>query len=287
MIPRAPALIACLLAIRLASHSAAAKGEVVSFPSGNLKLYGLLYKPEGAGPFPAVVYNHGSAPGMLPEQAFKALGPVFVKRGWVFFGPYRRGQGLSAAAGPYIGDQIAAANKRGGIAAAARTAIRLLETDHLNDQLAGLAWLRNQSFVQHERIAVAGTSFGGIETVLGADTGSYCAAVDAAGAAESWVLAPQLRSMMIHAVQNSRAPIFFLQAKNDYNLSPSRVLSAAMKEAGKPFEVKIYPPFGSSVQEGHSFGYFGSSVWGNDVFRFLDRHCAEAPTSRRGAEDRQ
>jgi carboxymethylenebutenolidase len=75
-----------------------------------------LYKPDGAGPFPAVVYNHGSAPGMLCQQAFEALGPIFVKRGWVFFGPYRRGQGLSAAAGPYIQDQIRAAEKRGGIA---------------------------------------------------------------------------------------------------------------------------------------------------------------------------
>jgi carboxymethylenebutenolidase len=92
------------------------EGEVVSFHSGNLKLYGLLYKPDGAGPFPAVVYNHGSAPGMLCQQAFEALGPIFVKRGWVFFGPYRRGQGLSAAAGPYIQDQIRAAEKRGGIA---------------------------------------------------------------------------------------------------------------------------------------------------------------------------
>jgi carboxymethylenebutenolidase len=270
-------LIACLLSSQVLSQSVVARGVVVSFPSGNLKLYGLLYKPDGAGPFPAVVYNHGSAPGMLPKQAFKALGPIFAKRGWVFFGPYRRGQGLSATAGPYIGDQIAAADKRGGITAAAMTAIRLLQTDHLNDQLAALAWLRRQSFVQPERIAVAGTSFGGIETVLGAETGSYCAAVDAAGAAESWAIAPQLRSMMIRAVQNARAPIFFLQAKNDYNLSPTRVLSAAMKEAGKEFEVKVYPPFGSSVQEGHSFGYFGSSVWGNDVFRFLDRHCRNRP----------
>ncbi|MGH9740178.1 MAG: alpha/beta hydrolase family protein [Candidatus Acidiferrales bacterium] len=242
--------MACLLALLVASKAETARGEVVSFPSGNLKLYGVLYKPDGPGPFPAVVYNHGSAPGMLSQQAFEALGPVFVKRGWVFFGPYRRGQGLSAAAGPYIEDQIHAAEKQGGVAAAAATAIRLLETDHLNDQLAALAWLRGQSFVQPNRIAAAGTSFGGIETVLGAEKGSYCAAVDFAGAAESWKIAPQLRSMMIRTVQNARAPIFFIQAQNDYDLSPTRVLSAAMERAGKEFEVKIYPRFGSSVADG-------------------------------------
>jgi carboxymethylenebutenolidase len=55
--------------------------------------------------------------------------------------PYRRGQGLSASAGPFIGDEIAAAEKKGGIAAGAETMVRLLETDHLVDQLAALAWL--------------------------------------------------------------------------------------------------------------------------------------------------
>lgn len=278
MIRTSPILIACFLALLIASKADTAKGAVVSFPSGNLKLYGVLYKPAGPGPFPAIVYNHGSAPGMLSQQAFEVLGPVFVQRGWVFFGPYRRGQGLSAAAGPYIEDQIRSAEKQGGIAAATETAIRLLRTDHLNDQLAGLAWLRAQSFVQPNRIAVAGTSFGGIETVLGAEKGSYCAAVDFAGAAESWKIAPQLQSMMIQTVQNARAPIFFIQAQNDYDLSPTRVLSDAMKNAGKKFETKIYLPFGSGKTDGHTLGYFGGSVWGDDVFQFLDRYCGSPAT---------
>ena len=256
-----------------ASHTTLAGAEVVSFPSGKLTLRGTLYKPEGKGPFPAVVYNHGSAPGMLSKMAFEALGPIFARHGWVFFGPYRRGQGLSASAGPYIGDEIEAAQKKGGISAAAATMVRLLETDHLNDQLAALAWLRAQNFVKPDQIAVAGTSFGGIETVLGAERASYCAAVDSSGASESWSEAPELQALMTRAVRNSRAPIFFFQAKNDYDLSPSRMLSAVMKGAGKEFEMKIYPPFGKSVQDGHTFGYFGSAVWSADVFRFLDKHC--------------
>jgi dienelactone hydrolase len=249
--------------------------EVVSFPSGDLTLHGVVYKPEGAGPFPAVVYNHGSAPGMLSAQAFAALGPVFTSHGWVFFGPYRRGQGLSASAGPYIGDQIAAADKRGGQSEAAATMVRLLETDHLNDQLAARDWLRKQSFVKPDAIAVAGNSFGGIETVLGAERGNYCAAVDSAGGAQSWAEAPELQKVMTRAVRNSKVPIFFFQAENDYDLSPSKTLSAAMKDAGKAYAVKFYPPWGSSVQDGHAFGYFGGTVWAEDVFRFLDEHCGK------------
>jgi carboxymethylenebutenolidase len=253
--------------------SSSAHSEIVTFPSGGLTLHGVVYKPGGEGRFPAVLYNHGSAPGMLSSQAFAALGPVFAQHGWVFFGPYRRGQGLSADAGPYIGDQIDAARKKGGIREAAATAVRVLQTSHLDDQLAGLAWLRKQPFVRPGHIAVMGTSFGGVETVLGAEHASYCAAIDVSGGAESWDLAPELRSVMENAVRNAQVPIFFFQPQNDYNLAPSNTLAAAMKSVGKVFEVKIYPSYGKSVGEAHSFGYFGSTVWGEDVFRFLHEHC--------------
>jgi len=251
--------------------------EIVSFRSGELTLQGSLYRPKGPGPFPAIVYNHGSAPGMLSVEAADVLGPVFTARGWTFFMPYRRGQGLSAKAGPYIGDEIDAAERKDGFRASMETMVRLLEHDHLDDQLAALAWLKAQSFVQSNRIAVAGNSFGGIQSVLGAERGGYCAAIDSAGAAMTWARAPELQERLLRAVRNARVPIFFFQAENDFDLAPSRVLSAAMKDAGKPFEVKIYPPFGSSTMQGHGLGYFGSRVWSDDVFRFLGQHCAAAP----------
>jgi carboxymethylenebutenolidase len=201
--------------------------QIVTFPSGTITLSGALFAPAGSGPFPAVVYNHGSAAGMLSKQAFDALGPVFVRHGWVFFGPYRRGQGLSAQAGPYIGDEIDKAKRTGGVTAGAAVMVRLLETDHLDDQLAAL----------------------------------------------SWTLAPALQQAMMRAVQNARAPMLFFQAENDWNLEPTKALSKAMQDAGKPFEAKIYPSFGKSHQDGHTFGYFGSAVWERDVFRFLEQHC--------------
>ena len=256
------------------SQSPPVRSRVVTFPSGKLELHGVLYLPDGPGPFPAVVYNHGSAGGMLSKMAVDSLGPVFAAHGWVFFGPYRRGQGLSASAGKYIGDQISAATKTGGLDAGAATMVRLLETDHLDDQLAASAWLKMQSFVRPDRIAVAGNSFGGILTVFGAEHGSYCAAVNSAGGAQSWKNAPLLQTAMARSVRNAHMPIFFFQAANDYDLSPSRVLADTMRAAGKEFELKIYPPFGKTASEGHTFGYFGSAVWAGDVFQFLNRHCS-------------
>ncbi len=318
-------LLALMLAVRLsaaADHPSTIGAETVFFQSDGRTLGGLLYKPEGAGPFPAYLYNHGSAAGNLSGQAFGQLGPLFASRGWVFFAPYRRGQGLSMHAGPYISDEIAAAGQEarrrvfpvlagGTIAllalavavtrrratwvrlssvaatsslalvafflvvasARAHTAVHLLETGHLDDHLAARAWLESQSFVQPGRIATGGNSFGGIVTVLSTERFPYCAAVDAAGGAESWWLAPPLRERMRRAVRNSRAPIFFFQAGNDYSLAPSRALSAEMQRAGKVFELKIYPAFGASSADGHNFAWRGSAIWGPDVFRFLEAHC--------------
>lgn len=79
---------------------------------------------------------------------------------------------LECVSGSHIGDLIDAAKKAGGMSAGAAAMIRLLETDHLDDQLSALAWLRKQPFVEPDRIAVAGNSFGGIETVLGAEKGN-------------------------------------------------------------------------------------------------------------------
>jgi dipeptidyl aminopeptidase/acylaminoacyl peptidase len=259
--------------IVIANIQPVSASETVSFSSGDKVLHGLLYKPAGTGPFPTVLYNHGSSPGLINNQAFDLIGPMFTARGWAFFAPYRRGQGLSSDAGPYIEDEIQAARARGGEALAAQTMVRLLSTEQLQDQMAALAWLKRQHFVRPTLIAAAGNSFGGIETVLGVEHGDYCAAVDASGGAESWDEAPGLHDVMKRAVQHSKAPILFFQAENDYNLAPSRTLYAAMKAANKPAEIRIYPPYGHSPQEGHSFAYSGANIWMDDVVRFLEANC--------------
>jgi len=238
---------------------------------------GELFKPPGDGPFPAVLYNHGSAPGMLNSQASKAIGPLFASHGFVFFMPYRRGQGLSAAAGRYIGDEISSALAHGGMAESERTMTRLLSGEHLQDQLGALQWLKSQPYVLAAHVAVDGNSFGGVESVLGAETGSYCAAVDASGGAESWARSPSLRALMIRSVRAAKSPIFFFQAANDYDTTPTTELSAAMRTVGKNAQVKIYPAFGHSAREGHSFAYAGSDVWFPDVLAFLETYCSPTP----------
>jgi carboxymethylenebutenolidase len=271
--PALTALAAALLPVLVNAQPATVVLQTVSFDSGTVHLHGRIYKPAGSGPFPAVLYNHGSAPGLTNDAAFEAIAPAFLAHGWVFFAPYRRGQGLSQDAGTYVMDESNAARARGGIGAAAQTLVRLLRTEQLDDQMAALSWLRHQPFVRPTRIAVMGNSFGGIETVLGAARADYCAAVDASGGAESWTVAPELRALMTHAVQSSKAPLFFFQPQNDYDLSPSRVLYAAARAAGKAAEIHLYPRFGDTAAAGHSFAWRGVPIWKDDVLRFLERNC--------------
>lgn len=150
---------------------------------------------------------------------------------------------------------------------------RLLSTEQLDDQLSALAWLKSQRFVQASRIAAAGNSFGGVETVLGAAKVPYCAAVVASGGAESWDDALELQQVMKAAARTADSPMLFFQAANDFNLAPNEVLSAERRQAGKIVEVKTYPAFGKSAAEGHSFAYRGSATWFPDVYELIGRHC--------------
>lgn len=271
-------LTACIATLLLGACTAQADNadgpaEVVTFQNGTLELKGELFKPAGTGPFPAVLYNHGSAPGMLNSQASKVIGPMFAKMGWVFFMPYRRGQGLSEKAGPYVSDEISSARKHGGVEEAAKVLAQRMDKEHFSDQAAALTWLQSQPYVKRNQIASAGNSFGGIQAILGAQRLPYCAVVDASGGAESWDEAPPLQALMLQAAKGARAPVLLFQAANDFSLKPSQALAEQMKAFGHLYELKIYPAFGLTAKDGHSFAYRGASTWFKDVLAFLQANC--------------
>ena len=236
--------------------------ELITFTSGDLALQGFVWKPAGPGPFPAILWNHGSEklPGTVDSVA-----PYFVGRGYVFFVPHRRGQGRSP--GPYIMDQLNAA-----ISSEQRSQrlVALMEVQ-FQDQLAGLAYLRSLPYVDQNRLVVMGASFGGIQTMLAVERRSdYRVAVDCSGAAQTWRGSPDLRARLMAAASRATIPVFFLQAENDYDLTPNRVLSEEVRRTGQSVEIKTYPTFGSSAQEGHSFCWRGMNIWGSDVLKFIE-----------------
>ncbi|MEO5803177.1 MAG: hypothetical protein ABIR24_06580 [Verrucomicrobiota bacterium] len=94
-----------------------------------------------------------------------------------------------------------------------------------------------------------------------------------APAAMSWSSNPLLRERLLRAVKNAKAPMFLLQAENDYNLGPSELLGGELKRKGKPNRAKIYPAFGNNddPHSGHGgFAVRGSEMWGADMMDFLN-----------------
>jgi carboxymethylenebutenolidase len=124
--------------------AAQSKPEEVAFPSGGLQLHGFLWKPQGSGPFPAIVWNHGSErlPGSQP-----ALAGFYTAHSYVFFVPHRRGQGRSP--GSYIQDLVAQSPP--GERAQHMVEVQQAEVD---DVVAAVNYLKGQSFVDAARIAI-------------------------------------------------------------------------------------------------------------------------------------
>ena len=73
----------------------------------------------------------------------------------------------------------------------------LATTDHLDDVMAALSFLKTAPAIDAKRIAIAGHSFGGQLTLLAAERdNTVCAAVTFAAAAGSWERSPELRERL-------------------------------------------------------------------------------------------
>jgi carboxymethylenebutenolidase len=245
--------------------------QKVTYKNGDLTLTAILFKPAGPGPFPAVVWNHGSEQDPENSAQFDTIASVFVPAGYVVIAPERRGQ--SSSQGPYILDALAQVRAAGGPAAQAQYLVQQMEGTQLDDQLAGLTYLKGLSYVDESRIVVAGCSYGGIQTLLAAERGAgYRAAVAISPAAESWDSNKPLQDRLIKAVDGTTIPVFLIHPAKDVSLAPGMVLGAEFQRLGKPYQLKIYPPSGNDTFDGHCFGGFGPNVprpWAADVVAFL------------------
>ena len=72
--------------------------SVVSFPSGDLILRGLLYSADG-GPAPVMIWNHGSERNPVSGET---LASFYTAQGYAFFAPHRHGHGQSPGDYPIV-----------------------------------------------------------------------------------------------------------------------------------------------------------------------------------------
>ena len=130
------------------------------------------------------------------------------------------------------------------------------------DQLVGVDWLKAQPFVDADRVAMQGWSYGGymtLMTVLQAPQGSFAAAVAGAPVTdwslydtfytERYMDTPQdngegyAASSVFPYVENLSAPLLLVHGMADDNVTFDNTtkLMAALQEAGKTFELMTYP----------------------------------------------
>jgi dienelactone hydrolase len=148
-------LVAGLSAAQAQTLDTTLNEQVVMVPArvggSQVQLETTLYTPPGNGPFPLVIMNHGKERGSPAEQKrdrFLSMSREFVKRGYAVVVPMR--QGFSKSGGKYV-EVNCDMTSNGNIQA---------------DSLQGtLEYFSNQSWVDTDRIIVAGQSYGGLATM--------------------------------------------------------------------------------------------------------------------------
>jgi dienelactone hydrolase len=212
-------------------------GTVVTYATGEYQLRGRLCKPEGAGPFPAVVYNHGGVQdriGGAPDETCAAL----AKAGFVGFSPIRR------PTRPFVG--------------------------HAQDVQTAIEYMAALPYVDSTRLGLIGFSSGATVTLLVAAHRKGLKAVVIMGTAGA-------ERRMNFDPSAITAPVLVLVAKNDTGsrltfgnntVASSEDLVAKLKRAGRDVTYIVYPPY---KRDGHLMFFEIGPYW-TDVVEFLKKH---------------
>ncbi len=240
--------------------------QTLFYKSGKLNIEAYLYKPDGDGPFPFVIYNHGSRAGQEKQEVpFRYVGALLRQAGYVVLVPERRGYGRSD-----------------GTAAGGHDPVAGLEGES-DDVLAGLAYARTLPFIDQKRMAIMGWSFGGIVTMFAlSKSDAFKCAIDQAGGALSWKGSATVRQALTTAAGKVKVPVYFMDSENDATTEAVTTCDAVLKKNGVPQQLTIYPAFTPSqnpdkIPPGHLiFGNEGVNIWSADALGFLTAHLTNA-----------
>ncbi len=262
----------CTAATRTQTNEMPRPYEEVFYSSGNLRIEAYVYKPQGSGPFPVVIYNHGSRPSReRVELPFAYVGKMLAASGYIALVPERRGYGKSD--GRQFSEEIG--DDRGP-----RYIARLQQ--EADDVIAAAEFAKTLPDADASRIAVMGWSFGGIVSVFAASRGAlFRAVVDQAGGALSWDGSPALQSSLKDAAGKIRIPLLGMVAENDRTTKSVKVVVEEAKKKGDQARLIVYPAFKphenpNGIAPGHMiFSAEGVSLWESDLKDFL-KHAITA-----------
>ena len=258
----------------LASHVAPEYGTIAA--DDGTELHYMMLRPEmEEGKQYPVFYYHYSGPGpQLVDRGWDgALAQSIVDRGYIYFVLDNRG---TANRGVDFEQPIYRA--MGGV--------------EVDDQRTGAEFLKTLDFVDPDKIAIYGWSYGGYMTLkqLEADPGLYAAGISGAPVTK-WELydthyterfmgdprevpeAYETASAIPEAV-NISDPLLLIHGMADDNVvfeNATEIISV-MQENNVPFEMMLYPGYTHRV----AGPQISPHMW-NSIFRFLESHGVTPP----------
>jgi dipeptidyl-peptidase-4 len=247
-------------------------------PDGTDLHYRMLSpKREPGRRYPVFVYVYGGPHVQVVNQAWYGdlpLQQALVDQGWIVFsidnrGSANRGMKYESAIYHAMGDA------------------------EVQDQLAGVNWLKSQSFVDPRKVAVYGWSYGGYMTLKlleKAPAGTFAAGV-AGAPVTKWQLydtfyterylgnpatdpKPYETSNALGDAGKINDPLLILHGMSDDNVvfENSTALIASLQAQKKPFELMVYPGAAHAVPGEAP----KTHVW-LTITRFLDRTVKNQP----------
>lgn len=240
-------------------------------------LYWQLYKPAGYEPgrrYPAVLLVYGGPTAQTVQRRWgerrgSQIPQLFTQRGYIVFALDNRGSG---ARGQVFGSAIY--RRMGGV--------------EVEDQLRGVAWLKQQPYVDPSRIGVYGWSYGGYMTLMlmMQSPGTFAAGVAGApvtdwrlydthyterylGMPEQNAEGYRLSGVIAHSGE-LRDALLLMHGMADDNVlfTHSTLLIKELVAAGRPFTVMPYP---GSKHAALSFKETGIHGW-KTILDFFDRY---------------
>jgi dipeptidyl-peptidase-4 len=262
----------------LDSHVLPIFGSITG-PDGSKLYYRMLSPPRVPGKrYPVYLYVYGGPHGQQVTDAWYSALPLheaLVDKGWIVFtidnrGTNRRGIKFESAVYRSMGDA------------------------EVEDQLAGIQWLTRQPFVDPNKIAVQGWSYGGYMTLklLEKAPGIFAAGV-AVAPVTKWELydtayterylgnpsvdpKPYQSSDALDDAARIRDPLLLVHGMSDDNVvfQNSTELYARLQQGKRPFEMMVYPGATHAIAgEGPQ-----THVW-TTITRFLDEKVLNRPSN--------
>lgn len=239
--------------------------QIITVPAGvarQASLQTTVFRPNGPGPFPLLIINHGKEAGEPRYQArdrFIFMATAFVKRGYAVMVPMR--QGFANSTGMYA-DHGCDMTANGQAQA--------------DDVQSTIEFARDQKWIDADRIVVAGQSYGGLATIaLGTrDVRGVRGLINFAGGLRDDGNHCDWRSELVHAFakygEHNKIPSLWMYGVNDSLFGPDLVarMHAAFIRAGG--QARLHE-FGVFKRDSHGMiaSRDGEKIWWKEAEPFL------------------